>query len=76
MLWLFVGRTLAGLCGASYTTANAYLADITKQEDRAKAFGYMGAAFGLGFIIGPAISGVLGEYGREFLFPPPPAFRS
>jgi MFS transporter, DHA1 family, tetracycline resistance protein len=50
MLWLFVGRTLAGLCGASYTTANAYLADITKPEERAKVFGYMGAASGLKFI--------------------------
>lgn len=68
MLWLFVGRTLAGLCGASYTTANAYLADITKPEDRAKVFGYMGAAFGLGFIIGPAIGGILGEYGPRVPF--------
>ena len=58
----------AGLCGASYTTANAYLADITKPEDRAKVFGYMGAAFGLGFIIGPAIGGILGEYGPRVPF--------
>lgn len=68
MRWLFVGRTIAGLCGASYTTANAYLADVTKPEDRAKAFGFMGAAFGLGFIIGPAIGGVLGEYGPRVPF--------
>lgn len=68
MWWLFVGRTFAGLCGASYTTANAYLADITKPEDRAKAFGLMGAAFGLGFIIGPAIGGILGEYGPRVPF--------
>ncbi|MEP7173756.1 MAG: MFS transporter, partial [Aestuariivirga sp.] len=47
---------------------NAYLADITKPEDRAKAFGYMGAAFGLGFIIGPAIGGILGEYGPRVPF--------
>lgn len=68
MFWLFVGRTLAGLCGASYTTANAYLADITEPENRAKVFGYMGAAFGLGFIIGPAIGGILGEYGPRVPF--------
>jgi DHA1 family tetracycline resistance protein-like MFS transporter len=68
MLWLFVGRTFAGLCGASYTTANAYLADITKPDERAKVFGYMGAAFGLGFIIGPAIGGILGEYGPRVPF--------
>ena len=58
--WLFVGRTLAGICGASYVIANAYIADITKPEERAKAFGMMGAAFGLGFVIGPAIGGLLG----------------
>ena len=68
MWWLFLGRTFAGLCGASYTTANAYLADITKPEERAKAFGLMGAAFGLGFIIGPAIGGILGEYGPRVPF--------
>jgi DHA1 family tetracycline resistance protein-like MFS transporter len=64
----FIGRTFAGLRGASYTTANAYLADITKPEERAKAFGLMGAAFGLGFIIGPAIGGILGEFGPRVPF--------
>ncbi len=68
MLWLFVGRIFAGICGASYTTANAYLADITKPEDRAKVFGFMGAAFGLGFVIGPAIGGLLGEFGPRVPF--------
>lgn len=68
MLWLFVGRIFAGICGASYTTANAFLADITKPEDRAKVFGLMGAAFGLGFVIGPAIGGLLGEFGPRVPF--------
>ncbi len=68
MAWLFVGRIFAGLCGASYTTANAYLADITKPEGRAKAFGLMGAAYGLGFVIGPAIGGILGEFGPRVPF--------
>jgi MFS transporter, DHA1 family, tetracycline resistance protein len=68
MIWLFVGRIFAGICGASYTTANAYLADITEPEDRAKVFGMMGAAFGLGFVIGPAIGGLLGEYGPRVPF--------
>ncbi|MBI1286167.1 MAG: MFS transporter [Flavobacteriales bacterium] len=60
--WLFVGRILAGISGASYTVANAYIADISKAEDRAKNFGLVGAAFGLGFILGPVIGGVCGEY--------------
>jgi MFS transporter, DHA1 family, tetracycline resistance protein len=61
--WLFVGRAFAGLCGASYVIANAYIADVTPPEGRAKAFGMMGAAFGLGFVVGPAVGGILGEYG-------------
>jgi MFS transporter, DHA1 family, tetracycline resistance protein len=68
MAWLFAGRIIAGVCGASYTTANAYLADITTPDNRAKAFGLMGAAFGLGFIIGPAIGGLLGEFGPRVPF--------
>jgi MFS transporter, DHA1 family, tetracycline resistance protein len=68
LLWLFVGRAFAGLCGASYVIANAYIADITAPEDRSKAFGMMGAAFGLGFVIGPAIGGILGEYGPRVPF--------
>ena len=68
MIWLFIGRLLAGLCGASYSTANAYLADITPPEERARAFGLMGAAFGLGFVLGPAIGGLLGEYGARVPF--------
>jgi len=68
LFWLFVGRAIAGLCGASYVIANAYIADVTKPEDRAKAFGMIGAAFGLGFVIGPALGGLLGEYGARMPF--------
>jgi DHA1 family tetracycline resistance protein-like MFS transporter len=50
--WLFVGRIIAGITGASVTTASAYIADISTDEDRAKNFGLIGAAFGIGFIIG------------------------
>lgn len=68
LFWLFVGRTFAGVCGASYVIANAYIADVTKPEDRAQAFGKIGAAFGLGFVIGPALGGLLGEYGTRVPF--------
>ena len=68
LFWLFVGRTFAGLCGGSYVIANAYIADVTPPEGRAKAFGMMGAAFGLGFVIGPAIGGLLGAYGPRIPF--------
>ena len=68
IVWLFIGRLIAGVCGASYTTANAYLADITAPDQRARAFGIMGAAFGLGFIVGPAIGGLLGEFGPRVPF--------
>ncbi len=59
--WLFVGRVIAGITGASFTTASAYIADVSTPETRAKNFGMIGAAFGLGFIIGPVIGGFLGE---------------
>jgi MFS transporter, DHA1 family, tetracycline resistance protein len=68
LLWLFAARLVSGFCGASYTTANAYIADITAPEARAKAFGLMGAAFGLGFILGPALGGLLGEFGPRVPF--------
>ncbi len=58
--WLFVGRILAGVMGASITTAHAYIADISTPENRSRNFGLAGAAFGVGFIIGPALGGVLG----------------
>lgn len=60
--WLFVGRLISGITAASFSTAGAYIADVTPAEDRAAKFGQLGAAFGLGFVIGPAIGGVLGEY--------------
>ena len=60
--WLFIGRVIAGVTGASYGTASAYIADTTPLEKRAGAFGILGAAFGVGFMIGPSLGGVLGEY--------------
>lgn len=59
--WLFVGRILAGLTGASYTVAMAYVADVSTSENKSKNFGIVGSAFGLGFIIGPIIGGYFGE---------------
>jgi MFS transporter, DHA1 family, tetracycline resistance protein len=66
--WLFVGRLLSGACAANYSTASAYIADVTPPEQRAKSFGMLGAAFGIGFVIGPAIGGVLGEIGLRVPF--------
>ncbi len=68
ILWLFVGRIFAGITGASFTTASAYIADISSPENRAKNFGMIGAAFGLGFVIGPVIGGLLGQYGSRVPF--------
>jgi DHA1 family tetracycline resistance protein-like MFS transporter len=59
--WLFVGRVINGVTSSSFSTANAYVADVTAPQDRAKAFGLMGSAFGVGFILGPAIGGTLGQ---------------
>ncbi|ADQ81592.1 TCR/Tet family MFS transporter [Riemerella anatipestifer] len=68
ILWLFIGRLLSGITGASITTASAYIADISTEQDRSKNFGVIGAAFGLGFIIGPVLGGVLGHYGARIPF--------
>ncbi len=66
--WLFIGRIISGIFGASFTTANAYIADVTEPEKRAQSFGMLGAAFGLGFIIGPSLGGILGEMGSRLPF--------
>jgi len=61
IMWLFLGRFLAGITGASFTVASAYIADVSTKENKAKNFGLIGAAFGLGFIIGPGIGGFFGD---------------
>jgi DHA1 family tetracycline resistance protein-like MFS transporter len=66
--WLFVGRVLSGLTSASVPTATAYISDVTAPEKRAKAFGLLGAAFGAGFIFGPAIGGWLGMHNPRLPF--------
>ncbi|HZF99279.1 MAG TPA: TCR/Tet family MFS transporter, partial [Pseudoxanthomonas sp.] len=66
--WLMVGRVISGIASASFTTANAYIADITPNESRAQAFGMIGAAFGVGFIVGPLIGGWLGSIGLRLPF--------
>jgi DHA1 family tetracycline resistance protein-like MFS transporter len=68
LTWLYVGRILAGITGASFTTASAYIADVSPPEKRAKNFGLIGAAFGVGFIAGPALGGLLGAYGPRVPF--------
>jgi DHA1 family tetracycline resistance protein-like MFS transporter len=66
--WLFLGRLVAGIAGASYGPANAVLADVTPPEERARVFGLMGAAFGGGFILGPALGGLLASFGTRAPF--------
>ncbi len=61
LAWLFVGRIIAGVTSASITVANAYIADVTPPEQRAKNFGLLGATFGVGFILGPVVGGLLGN---------------
>jgi MFS transporter, DHA1 family, tetracycline resistance protein len=68
LAWLFVGRLIAGIAGASYGPANAVLADVTPPEKRGATFGLMGAAFGLGFILGPAIGGLMAGLGTRAPF--------
>ncbi len=66
--WLFAGRLIAGITGGSFTTASAYIADVSTPEKRAQNFGMIGAAFGIGFIIGPVLGGILGHYGARVPF--------
>jgi DHA1 family tetracycline resistance protein-like MFS transporter len=68
ILWLFGARIFSGIFGASFTTGGAYIADITPPEKRAQNFGMIGVAFGLGFILGPVIGGILGQYGSRVPF--------
>jgi DHA1 family tetracycline resistance protein-like MFS transporter len=66
--WLFVSRAFAGVAGAIFVPAAAYVADITPRERRAQSFGLVGAAFGLGFVIGPGVGGLLGHFGPRAPF--------
>jgi MFS transporter, DHA1 family, tetracycline resistance protein len=68
LIWLFFGRIISGVSASTYGTANAYIADTFPPEKRAQYFALLGAGFGMGFIIGPAIGGVLGEYGPRTPF--------
>jgi len=68
MPWLFVGRVLSGITASSMPTANAYISDVTPPEKRAKAFGIFGAAFGVGFVLGPALGGWLGAINPRLPF--------
>ncbi|HEX7546792.1 MAG TPA: TCR/Tet family MFS transporter [Gemmatimonadaceae bacterium] len=66
--WLFVGRVISGITGASFTTAGAYIADVTPKEKRASSYGILGAAWGLGFVLGPALGGILGAVNPRLPF--------
>ncbi|HEV8355777.1 MAG TPA: TCR/Tet family MFS transporter [Gemmatimonadales bacterium] len=66
--WLFLGRAISGMAGASFTPAYAYVADVTRPEHRARNFGLIGGMFGLGFILGPALGGLLGGLGARAPF--------
>ena len=68
LAWLFLGRLVAGIAGATFATANAVVADVIPAEKRAKYFGLNGAAWGMGFIVGPIIGGLLGAYGSRVPF--------
>jgi DHA1 family tetracycline resistance protein-like MFS transporter len=66
--WLFLGRVISGITGSTWTTAGAYIADVTPREKRAAGFGLLGAAFGLGFVLGPALGGLLGAVNPRLPF--------
>jgi DHA1 family tetracycline resistance protein-like MFS transporter len=68
LFWLVLGRAISGIFGASFTSASAYIADISTPDKRAQNFGMIGAAFGIGFVIGPAIGGLLSDFGSRTPF--------
>jgi MFS transporter, DHA1 family, tetracycline resistance protein len=68
LAWLFVGRVIAGIMGASWAAANSCIADVTSGADRGRAFGLLGAAGAAGFVVGPALGGLLGQYGERLPF--------
>ncbi|MEN9788714.1 MAG: hypothetical protein RLZZ473_778 [Pseudomonadota bacterium] len=68
LAWLFIGRIIAGIAGATFATANAVVADVIPPDQRAKYFGLNGAAWGMGFIVGPAVGGLLGDFGSRVPF--------
>ena len=68
LAWLFAGRIIAGIAASTNSIANAYIADISPPEERPQNFGLLGAAFGVGFIVGPLIGGFLGEFGSRTPF--------
>lgn len=68
LVWLFIGRIISGIMGASWAAANSCVADVAKPEERGKFFGILGGAGAFGFVIGPGVGGVLGEYGDRLPF--------
>lgn len=68
LMWLFVGRIISGITAASFSTAGAYIADVTPPEKRAASYGLFGAAWGIGFVVGPAVGGLLGDFGLRVPF--------
>jgi MFS transporter, DHA1 family, tetracycline resistance protein len=68
LTWLFIGRIISGITASGFATAGAYIADVTPPEKRSAAFGMFGAAFGIGFVIGPALGGILGDYDLRLPF--------
>src|ERR1700720_3641284 len=66
--WLLVGRVISGITAASFSTAGAYIADVTPPKKRAASFGLIGAAFGIGFVLGPALGGLLGHFSPRLPF--------
>src|SRR2546428_663559 len=65
LFWLFVARAVDGLSGGNITIAQAYISDVTEPEERAKSYGLIGIAFGLGFLLGPALGGFLSRFGYD-----------